>query len=58
MITFWASFGENWATFYSTIWSHWLRRSSRNSQGDAKISECLCMIWLTKVYKVFEFSPI
>ena len=21
--TFWASFGENWTTFYSNIWSHW-----------------------------------
>ena len=20
---FWATFGENWATFYSNIWSHW-----------------------------------
>ena len=23
MATFWATFGKNWATFYSNIWSHW-----------------------------------
>ena len=23
MDTFVATFGENWATFYSNIWSHW-----------------------------------
>ena len=24
MATFWATFGGNWATFNSSIWSHWL----------------------------------
>ena len=23
--TFWATFGKSWATFYFSIWSHWLR---------------------------------
>ena len=26
--TFWATFGENWATFYSNIWSHWFETSA------------------------------
>ena len=25
VVTFWASFRENMATFYSNIWSHWSR---------------------------------
>ena len=24
MDSFWATFKENWATFYSNIWSHWV----------------------------------
>ena len=31
--TFWATFGNIWATFYSNIWSHWLRQKLRRFQS-------------------------
>ena len=33
MATFWATFGNIWATFYSNIWSHWLRQKLRRFQS-------------------------
>ena len=31
--TVWATFGNIWATFYSNIWSHWLRQKLRRFQS-------------------------
>ena len=40
--TFWATFGEIWATFYSNIWSHW---------AAVRLEVCGCTTNLTKMLK-------